>query len=123
MTYNMPQQALAMTCVVPLDAAKFKQLAEEALKLKQAKRHARKERRKAPPPKPVDEAAARLAEHRARVMKQERELHRAKADQQKAELDAKRRLLFRKEKAVKEKTPPTSCDPDEGEAKSSAALL
>ena len=96
------------------DAAKFKQLAAEAHKLKQAKKQARKERRKAAAPKPVDDATARLAEHRARVSKQERELQRAKAEQQRAELAAKRKLMHR-ERGVKEEASPSSCDPDEGQ--------
>lgn len=96
------------------DAAKFQQLAEEARKQKQAKRHARKERKKPVPPKPQDEAVIRLAEYRAKVMKQERELHRAKAEQQKAELAAKRKLLLQRERAARQGSSPNTCDPDEG---------
>ena len=106
--------ASAGVCLVT-DAAKFKQLAEEARKLKQAKKQARRERRKPPPPKAMDEAAVRLAEHNVKVEKRERELHRAKADQQKAELAAqKRKLLVQRDKALKKNPPPSSCDPDEG---------
>lgn len=108
----MRQLSTAICLLVLSDAAKFKQLAEEARKLKQAKKQARKERRKAPP-KPIDEAAARLAEHRAKVSKQERELQRAKAEQQKAELAAKRKMI-QKERAAKADVIASSCDPDEG---------
>ncbi|KAL0036130.1 hypothetical protein WJX79_004586 [Trebouxia sp. C0005] len=98
--------------IAPDDAAKFKQLAEEARKLKQAKKQARKLRRKAPAHKPIDEAAARLAAHRAKVSKQERELQRAKAEQQKAELAAKHKMI-QKERAANADVKQSSCDPDE----------
>lgn len=65
----------------------------------------------------------RLAEHRAKVMKQERELHRAKAEQQKAELAAKRKLLLQKERAARQDLGISSCDPDEGNAKQHHPLL
>lgn len=117
------RQTSAATCLlVLLNAAKFKQLAEEVRKLKQAKKQARKERRKAPAPKPIDEAEARLAEHRAKVSKQERELQRAKAEQQKAELAAKRKMI-QKEWAPKADVTPSSCDPDEGQLSSNIAFL
>lgn len=102
------------------DAARFRQLAEEARKQKQAKRQARKERKRPAAAKPQDEAAARLAEHRAKVMKQERELHRAKAEQQKAELAAKRRLLLQRDRALRQDPGHGTCDPDEGNAHSDA---
>jgi len=105
------QLSTAICLLVLSDAAKFKQLAEEARKLKQAKKQARKERRKAPAPKPIDEAAARLAEHRAKVSKQERELQRAKAEQQK------------KERAAKADVIASSCDPDEGQLSSDITFL
>ncbi len=118
----LTQISAAICLLVLSDAAKFKQLAEEARKLKQAKKQARKERRKAPAPKPIDEAAARLAEHRAKVSKQERELQRAKAEQQKAELAAKRKMI-QKERAAKADVIASSCDPDEGQLSSSTTFL
>ena len=103
----------ATLCLVA-DVARFQQLAEESCKLKQAKKHARKERRQKQQAKPFDEAAARLAEHKAKVAKQERELHRAKANQQKAELAAnKRKMLLQRDRLLSQQ--PSSCDPDEGE--------
>ena len=114
------QKSAAIRLLVLSDAAKFKQLAEEARKLKQAKKQARKERRKAPP-KPIDEAAARLAEHRAKVSKQERELQWAKAEQQKAELAAKRKMI-QKERAAKADVTASSYDPDEGQLSSNIIL-
>ena len=97
------------------DAAKFQQLAEEARKQKLARRHARKERTRPAAAKPQDEAVIRLAECRAKVMKQERELIRTKAEQQKAEMAAKRKLLLQREKAARQGSP-NACDPDEGNA-------
>lgn len=117
----LTQISAAICLLVLSDAAKFKQLAEEARKLKQAKKQARKERRKAPP-KPIDEAAARLAEHRAKVSKQERELQWAKAEQQKAELAAKRKMI-QKERAAKADVIASSCDPDEGQLSSDITFL
>ena len=97
------------------DAAKFQQLAEEARKQKLARRHARKERTRPAAAKPQDEAVIRLAQCRAKVMKQERELIRTKAEQQKAEMAAKRKLLLQREKAARQGSP-NACDPDEGNA-------
>lgn len=111
----VPASSVCVSLWCCADAAKFQQLAEEARKQKQAKRHARKERKRPAPAKPQDEAAIWLAEYRAKVMKQERELHRAKAEQQKAELAAKRKLLLRRERAARQGSPST-CDPDEGNA-------
>ena len=116
------QKSAAICLLVLSDAAKFEQLAEEARKLKQAKKQARKERRKPPAPKPIDEAAARLAEHRAKVSKQERELQRAKAEQQKAELAAKRKMI-QKERAAKADVTASSYDPDEGQLSSNIIFL
>ena len=48
------------------------------------------------------------------MAKQERQLQRAKAEQQKAELAAKRRQLLHRERAVREEASPSNCDPDEG---------
>ena len=110
-------------CCCDADAARFQQLAEEARKQKQAKRQARKERRRPAAAKPQDEAVLRLAEHRAKVMKQERELHRAKAEQQKAELAAKRKQLLQRERAARQDLGISSCDPDEGNAKQHHPLL
>lgn len=112
---------LTLCCCV--DAARFEQLAEEARKQKHAKRQARKERKRPAAAKPQDEAAARLAEHRAKVMKQERELHRAKAEQQKAELAAKRKLLLQRERAARQDLGTSTCDPDEGNATSITHLF
>lgn len=118
----MRQTSAVIGVLVLSDAAKFKQLAEEARKLKQAKKQARKLRRKAPAHKPIDEAAARLAAHRAKVSKQERELQRAKAEQQKAELAAKHKMI-QKERAANADVKQSSCDPDEGQLCSNFTFL
>lgn len=49
-------------------------------------------------------------------MKQERELHRAKAEQQKAELAAKRKLLLQRKGAARQDLGTSTCDPEEGNA-------
>ena len=52
------------------------------------------------------------------MARQERELHRAKVDQQKAEQAAnKRKLLLQRDRLLRDNPAPATCDPDEGESR------
>ena len=57
-----------------------------------------------------------LAAHRAMVVKQEQALQRAKAEQQRAQVVAKRKMLLQKGKAGKKSSCQRAQDPDEGKA-------
>lgn len=90
-----------------VDTGRVQQLPQEAHKQKQAKRT------RPAAAKPLDPAAAQLAELTANIEMQERKLQRAKYEQQKLKYG-----LVQKKQAVKDGPSPRSSDPEEGIATS-----